>query len=345
MAPSIVLPSQDTSSTSHNTPPSPTLSARSNRSFLDEDPYPDGSLRRASFSSANATPPPHQHHGQDLLAKLEGLLNSKANEIHLAGQLGAALLQQQQELETRIRELAEVQQNFASSPAGERRARGGTSTTEDSDGEKQVGEETRRRLQELEEDLRRWDEGNEGLYRTVGMAAAQGVPDLEALQQHGDQDPGFDGQQTPQRRPSSSSSTTTHIRQRAPSLSSHAEAPLPLPLPLPLSTTSALAQAQDPSASRRARNNAQHRNNDIELATEIGQSLLSEVRRLQALLAEKEEQVKEMTKERDAVEGELEGREVSRRVLEESVGESSFRFSGSGYPSLRFASLARSGRG
>lgn len=322
MAPSIILPQH--ASNTHQGPPSPTLSTRSARSFLDEDPYPDGGgLRRASFSSAHSPPPSttaqqSQLGGTDLLAKLETLLNDKANEIHLAGQLGAALLQQQQELETRIRELAEVQQNFAQSPAGQRRARG-TGNAEDSDGEKEVGEETRRRLEELENDLRQWDEGNAGMYQTVGMAAAQGVPSLDALQHDDGEIDG--GHQTPQRAGASSShgippDSAPHSRQRAPSLS-HAVAPnLAQSLAASSSTTSI-----DPSASRRARNNAQHRNNDIELATEIGQSLLVEVRRLQAMLADKDHVIEEMQRERDAVEAELENHGASRRVIEESVGE------------------------
>ena len=74
-------------------------------------------------------------------------------------------------------------------------------------------------------------------------------------------------------------------------------------------------------ASRRARNTALHRNNDIELATEIGQSLLSEVRRLQALLGEKEEMMLELKREKEALQNEVEGHLSGRRAVEASVGE------------------------
>lgn len=332
MAPSIVLPPADPSAVS---PPSPTPSNHSVRSFLDEDPYPDGSLRRRSASMSSHSSAYHQHQqqsaaaplgGPQLLAKLETLLNSKANEIHLAGQLGAALLQQQTELEQRIRELAEVQQNFAMSPAGQRRAMtSGAAPDSDSEQEKEIGEETRRRLADLEEDLRKWDQGNAGLYETVGMAAQRGVPSIDQLV--GDSAAADGGvPQTPQHGISSSASaippdSAPHFRGRAPSVSNGPSVGLSQSLAASSSATSIAGAGQDPSASRRARNNAQHRNNDIELATEIGQSLLSEVRRLQALLGEKEEQMKELNGEKEALEMEVENHQVSRRTIEESVGE------------------------
>jgi hypothetical protein len=44
--------------------------------------------------------------------------------------------------------------------------------------------------------------------------------------------------------------------------------------------------------------NADRRNNDIEFATEIGQGLLLEVRKMQSLLQEKEEQLRAMDREK-----------------------------------------------
>lgn len=280
-------------------PPSPTLSTRSTRSFLDEDPYPDGDIRRRSYTSQFATAPattsmqqaPKAPSNSDLLTRLEKLLTDKASEIHLAGQLGAALLQQQEELESRIRQLAEVEMAIT----GQHRRGLSSDSTSDSDGERDVGEETRRRLEELENDLKKWEESNQAMYATVGVAAAQGVPSIETMQ-------------------SPSTSEQPFRRQRAPSLSRREAESAP-------SATPSIGDGADASASRRARNNAQHRNNDIALATEIGQSLLSEVRRLQALLAEKEEMLKELQKERDAVEAELESQAAGRRGVEEIVGE------------------------
>lgn len=293
------------SSTAQEAPPSPTLSTRSTRSFLDEDPYPDGDIRRRSYTSYtthNVTANGHHAHASgrpDLLTKLEKLLTDKASEIHLAGQLGAALLQQQQELESRIRELAQAEMAVQG-----QHSRGlSLDSTSDSDGEERnVGEETRRRLEELENDLRKWDESNQAMYASVGMAAAQGVPTVEAMQMPA----------TPQRAAGPGEPDQPFRRQRAPSFSRDEALG---------QSTSSTASGADASASRRARNNAQHRNNDIALATEIGQSLLSEVRRLQALLAEKEEMLKEMQKERDAVDNELESQAAGRRGVEETVGE------------------------
>ncbi|KAM0787716.1 hypothetical protein ACM66B_003775 [Microbotryomycetes sp. NB124-2] len=239
-------------------PPSPSHSTRSARSFLDEDPYPHGktasNYSRASYADSNhgqhyddTSAPTHQR----LLAKLESLLNDKANEIHLAGQLGSALLAQQQELEARIRELAQSHAN--NSPS-----------LNDDDGA-EIGLATKRKLEALEQDLKAWDNDNSALYDKVGLASQQGVPSLDS----------FDA------------TTGSH--------------------------------AANAATARRARNNAQHRSNDIELATEIGQSLLVEVRRLQALLAEKEEHMKEMQKERDALDNALEEQNSSRRTLEETV--------------------------
>ena len=113
----------------------------------------------------------------------------------------------------------------------------------ESDGEKEVGAETKKKLAALEEDMKKWDEGNSALYDIVGTAASRGVPTVISP----DASPEMDSPQA-QGRPNDSAA----------------------------------------SSSRRARNNAQHRTNDIELATEIGQSLLGEVRRLQALLAERD---------------------------------------------------------
>lgn len=197
-----------------------------------------------------------------------------------------------------------------------------------------MGEETRRRLAELEDELRVWDEGNRGMYETVGMAAQEGVPSIEQLQQQGAGGAELHPTTTP-RRPSHSNlngdvapDSALHFRARAPSLSSSSHPPANLSQSLAASS-SALPASSAPDAtsttSRRARNNALHRNNDIELATEIGQSLLSEVRRLQALLGEKEEVVKELKREQEAMREEVESATVARKVVEESVGEFELR--------------------
>ncbi|KAL8279110.1 hypothetical protein RQP46_008568 [Phenoliferia psychrophenolica] len=275
---------------------SPTPSARSTRSFLDEDPY-------ASSRSAPTSPPTNSLTPDTLLTQLERLLASKASEIQLAGRLGEALLGQQAELEARIREVAEVQSNFAAStntahgsPGTSRRAMREASAEKEgvaggddtSDGEKEVGAETKKKLAALEEDMKKWDEGNSGLYDVVGTAAARGVPQL------------------------------------LPSHSTTAAASPEIPVSPPRSgsgrpTTAPLSPSADASSSRRARNNAQHRTNDIELATEIGQSLLGEVRRLQSLLAEREETIRDNIQFREALEQELQNELAARRTVEENV--------------------------
>lgn len=79
------------------------------------------------------------------------------------------------------------------------------------------------------------------------------------------------------------------------------------------------APATNQSSLRRARN-AQHRANDIEFATEIGQSLLGEVRRLQALLADREEELMEAKEEREGLWERNESLSERIKTYESSVG-------------------------
>jgi hypothetical protein len=75
-------------------------------------------------------------------------------------------------------------------------------------------------------------------------------------------------------------------------------------------------------ASRRAKRDqlASTRANDIEFATEIGQSLLTEVRRLQALLQERDEHIAEMSREKEGLAAALESKSIAMRSVEEAVG-------------------------
>ncbi|TVY20960.1 Anucleate primary sterigmata protein A [Lachnellula arida] len=70
--------------------------------------------------------------------------------------------------------------------------------------------------------------------------------------------------------------------------------------------------------SRRQRNQPSNRVHDIEFATEISTSLLSQVRHLQALLAEKEEALKTVALEKSRLEEEAEGFSQRLRSLDES---------------------------
>lgn len=69
---------------------------------------------------------------------------------------------------------------------------------------------------------------------------------------------------------------------------------------------------------RRSRNQPTNRVHDIEFAAEISTSLLSQVRNLQSLLAEKEEGLKEVTREKLRLEAEAEGFNQRLRSLDES---------------------------
>ncbi|KTW25632.1 hypothetical protein T552_03492 [Pneumocystis carinii B80] len=71
-------------------------------------------------------------------------------------------------------------------------------------------------------------------------------------------------------------------------------------------------------STRRRSNKPISQPHDIEFATEIGQSLLAEVRRLQGLLNEREEQWKAIICEKGYLEHEMEGLEGKLKTLEES---------------------------
>lgn len=268
---------------------------------------------------------------QELLSRLESLLVAKANEIRLAGTLGQALLTQQAELESRIKDLNQIQPVFINNIAqtsplsvavAERRARkqrDGKESDEDNMGI--VEEETRVKLEALEATIKEWDGDNDPLYAKVGAAASTTVSSSLA---HFDAPATVSSMSTPFGSPASksrprngtdSAPPATRILKPMPSRGnlSHSVAASPLPPPLPTDPTS--------PSSRRARNNASHRTNDIELATDIGTSLLTEVRRLQGVLAEKEELLKEKGKGKEALERELESAVAAKRTAEESIGE------------------------
>lgn len=113
-----------------------------------------------------------------VLAKLEGLLLAKSNEIQLAGRLGEALLTQQAELESRIRDLEdEVRRNEDHDEVfgGPSTSASSTRLDDDSDGESIMLDETvREKLQDLENEMIRWERGNEEIYKDVGLPSGTG---------------------------------------------------------------------------------------------------------------------------------------------------------------------------
>ncbi|KAH9946869.1 hypothetical protein B0H21DRAFT_891679 [Amylocystis lapponica] len=83
----------------------------------------------------------------------------------------------------------------------------------------------------------------------------------------------------------------------------------------------AKASAAGPSAaqsSRRAKN-AAHRADDVEFAFEIGSGLLTEVRRLQSLLAERDKAIQDMKEEKDDLEKTIESLRTALRSQEQSA--------------------------
>ena len=75
-----------------------------------------------------------------------------------------------------------------------------------------------------------------------------------------------------------------------------------------------------PSTLSRRQRNAQHRALDMEFATEIGQNLLVEVRRLQALLSERDRVLEKLGEEKDGWGGEREALVAAMRASEGSIG-------------------------
>ncbi|WWD10289.1 hypothetical protein V865_008424 [Kwoniella europaea PYCC6329] len=79
------------------------------------------------------------------------------------------------------------------------------------------------------------------------------------------------------------------------------------------------SQPNAPSTLTRRQRNAQHRTLDMEFATEIGQNLLVEVRRLQALLSERDRALEKFSEEKENWEGEKQSILSAVRAAETSV--------------------------
>ncbi|KAF9237380.1 coiled-coil protein [Melanogaster broomeanus] len=77
------------------------------------------------------------------------------------------------------------------------------------------------------------------------------------------------------------------------------------------------ASASSAAQSRRAKN-AAHRADDVEFAFEIGSGLLTEVRRLQSLLGERDKAIQDMKEEKDDLEKSIEALRAALRAQEQS---------------------------
>lgn len=103
-----------------------------------------------------------------LVNRLESMLVAKSNEIQLAGRLGEQLLAQQAELERRLVEAE------GGSESNDHRQHNDGRVCYDSDDENAANghlqtEEVKLKLEALEDDLKRWDEENEGFYQSIGQ--------------------------------------------------------------------------------------------------------------------------------------------------------------------------------
>jgi hypothetical protein len=129
------------------------------------------SLKRTpSIHSQSSTNSPNS-----IFSRLENLLVQKTNEIQLAGRLGETLLSQHTELESKIREIhSKVQANNEENHVElNRRSR---SKSVEPEGEEQqddvtldVGEEAKKKLEELEDEVRHWERENEEIFKSLGI--------------------------------------------------------------------------------------------------------------------------------------------------------------------------------
>lgn len=78
--------------------------------------------------------------------KLQMLLDDKSNKLHMVGAMGQKFLAQQTELEARIRELGDMEE----------------------DGGSEISDATRAKLLELQSAIKGWDSDNQTLIREIG---------------------------------------------------------------------------------------------------------------------------------------------------------------------------------
>lgn len=221
----------------------------------------------------------------------------KQSELVRAGQLGQQILAQQAELESRVRELSTLE-------AGAGGAGG------DSDEDEELGETTRKRLRDLGEAVVGWERENAGVWNGPSASSVDGGRLPNSMSTGSDLTaPG--GQQQPTSTFNSSRNLASAIANSDfldPSSPSH-------------TTGGSMASSISASSlSRRTRNTA-HRSNDIEFATEIGQSLLVEVRRLQALLGERDGVIEDLRRESEEAGRNDESLREVVRTLEGSNGQ------------------------
>ncbi|EAW12852.1 putative nuclear migration protein (ApsA) [Aspergillus clavatus NRRL 1] len=185
---------------------------------------------------------------------LEAHLAETERRLEEASKLGTALIEQQRELEEKLREVEQQQD------------------------EDQIGSDLRQKLADLERE-----------YNEIGRETARA---FLAPKRHAGVEEGHLG--------------TPSVDQKSP-LS---------PVLFASQATNSPSKVSVPS--RKQRNQPSSRVHDIEFATEISTSLLAQVRQLQALLAEREDALKNVTLEKSRLELEAEGYAQRIRALDES---------------------------
>ncbi len=243
---------------------------------------------------------------------MEALLKTKNDELTIAQGLVHMFEQQQQQLRADLSRVVDAQQEFAASPDG-RRSRGHsgdrTATADDSsDSGDDVGLASRQKLAEIESDMRNWDDQTKPQLHDIGARAQAGVPSLAQLEADVAGGDPFAGPR---------SASHHNFGEQAQSQVGSAA----------MSQSIGAGAAADAGASRRARNNATHRGNDVEFAAEISGQLLMEIKRLQALLAERDEAISQIERAKEGLDHELASLARERDLLKESSGKPSILLS------------------